>query len=379
MNATTTFDALARVLADARARFGEDVFQNRRRLIGLLSDHVPEAKREIRAMGTAIAEGVPDALRRAERHLIGMEMDRQAERLEAMTGLRVDIARPVVRAFAFGLGLGPLPSIYVAAESVQPVPANVWQGVSEPVAAAGAAQSDKPAPGTFRIAGRDIPRYQIGLVAALAAAAVLATDFIGGSGDGANVEQPPQASQNPSAQQDGARPVEPPAPAKVEGKAPASDTEHAQESTDFGIAEKATLESNVGSPTPLGIPVGRRVTTAEVQRILRDDSTAVLIDVLDGPHDGTIRGALFMPGLGNGGTLSDNTQTRLEQALAKATGNDRARKLIFFCYGAHCWESYNAVLRANAARYTNIYWYRGGLSAWQAAGLPMQRTPEPSG
>ena len=45
--------------------------------------------------------------------------------------------------------------------------------------------------------------------------------------------------------------------------------------------------------------------------------------------------------------------------------------MVFFCQGAHCWESYNASLRAIDLGYTNVYWYRGGLSSWQEAGLPV--------
>jgi hypothetical protein len=36
------------------------------------------------------------------------------------------------------------------------------------------------------------------------------------------------------------------------------------------------------------------------------------------------------------------------------------------CRGALCWESYNAGLRAKYAGYHKIFWYRGGLDAWQA-------------
>ncbi len=35
-----------------------------------------------------------------------------------------------------------------------------------------------------------------------------------------------------------------------------------------------------------------------------------------------------------------------------------------------CWVSYNAALRAINAGYTNVLWYRGGIEAWKAAGLP---------
>ena len=109
------FDRLAAVLAEIRPRFGAGAFSDRRRVIGLLADKAPDAKREIRVVGTAIDEGIPAALARTERHLVGVEMDRLANGLEASTGLRLDIARQVVRAFAFAMDLGPLPSIYEAA------------------------------------------------------------------------------------------------------------------------------------------------------------------------------------------------------------------------------------------------------------------------
>jgi 3-mercaptopyruvate sulfurtransferase SseA len=34
--------------------------------------------------------------------------------------------------------------------------------------------------------------------------------------------------------------------------------------------------------------------------------------------------------------------------------------------------SYNAALRAINLGYTNVLWYRGGIEAWQQAGLPVQ-------
>jgi len=34
-----------------------------------------------------------------------------------------------------------------------------------------------------------------------------------------------------------------------------------------------------------------------------------------------------------------------------------------------------AALRAVAVGYGKVYWYRGGIEAWTAAGLPTARTP----
>ena len=159
---------------------------------------------------------------------------------------------------------------------------------------------------------------------------------------------------------------------------PAPPRAYAGELVDFGIAPKSELESNVGSPTPMSIPVGTRVTTEQVQRMLAENR-AIPVDVLAGAHPQTLPGALYMPAGGMPGAFDDNYQAEFTQQLTQALGGDPARPLIFFCQGASCWESYNAALRAGAAGATQIYWYRGGLAAWQEAGLPMMPLPAPFG
>lgn len=392
MSVPAVFDAIAHTLADAHERFGAAAFTNRRRLIGLLSDHVADARREIRAVGTAIDEGVPRALAGSERHLIGMEMDRLAERLDATTGLRLDIARPIVRGFAYALGLGPLPSIYVATTPVPPPspPADEWRGVSEVAAPAPAPVTQHPSapvppPPTpqptadedddvFVIGGRAIPKTQAylgggGLLLVLAAFQLLG-------------DKQPTAPQPRPAITDVTRPLPTNTGSTVQrldyGQ-PVADQNYANETTDFGVPSQSTLESNVGSRTPLMVPGGRRITTAALQKMLSTEPSVVLIDVLDSQHDQTLRGAKFLPGAGNGGTVNDQLQPRVAAALAAVTDQRKARPIVFFCYGAECWESYNAVLRASAAGYINLYWYRGGIASWGAAGLPTDPTPAPPG
>lgn len=360
MNApSASIDALATALAEIRTRFGESGFSDRRRVISLLADMIPEAKREIRAVGTAIDEGVPVALASCERHLIGMEMDRLADRLESSTGLRRDIARPVVRAFAFAMDLGPLPSIYVTEPPVvtpaPPAPSG-WAGLSEPVSPMPAmpvvpghhSVPTPPAPGdgTIKIGGRAIPRTQaIGWGIGLAVLLVgwQAFEFLD----------------------------------KPRSEIVADSAGFAQEGSDFGVPPQATLQANVGSPTPLQIPVGKRISTVELQSLLAQDASTVLIDTLDGNHPLTIKGAKFIPFGGAPGSFEDSVQPLLARTLKTVTGDKPERPLVFFCAGANCWESYNAVLRANAAQFRNLYWYRGGLASWQAANLPMEQTPAP--
>jgi PQQ-dependent catabolism-associated CXXCW motif protein len=161
---------------------------------------------------------------------------------------------------------------------------------------------------------------------------------------------------------------------------PRSERNYAGELDNLGVPSKATLESNVGSATPLQIPVGTRISTDGLQQLLAKDSSALLIDVLDNSHPTTIRDAAYLPAAGKPGTFDDQHQSTAAAELRRLVAGQANRPLIFFCAGAACWESYNAVLRANAAGYKNLYWYRGGLASWNAAGLPMQPLqPSPAG
>jgi PQQ-dependent catabolism-associated CXXCW motif protein len=158
--------------------------------------------------------------------------------------------------------------------------------------------------------------------------------------------------------------------------APALGDSYADELSDFGVSSQDELKTNVGSPTPLSIPNGRRVTTSEVSRLL--DTEAIIIDVLrdnSGRHI-TLPGAVYIPGAGDGGNFRDRTQRKLAPVLAQLTFRNADRPLVFLCEGARCWESYNAALRAMHLGYRNVMWYRGGLNSWRSADQKMQPPAE---
>ena len=359
MSGAQLYDQLGEALKAQRARFGADAFDNRRRVISLLADALPEARREIRAVASALDEGAIEALLGVERRLLGMEMDRQADRLEQSVGLRPDLARQVIRALAYALDLGPPPSVYEAAPAPA-APAQDWAGISQTTAPpqhayqtgpvlspGGYAPAPQPAPQAaaalntvlFTVQGRAIT----GLHALIAGVAVVLLIFGLPMLTG-------QQRVNPA-------------------------TIYAGETTDTGVQPKDTLESNVGSPTPMSVPGGQRLTTLQVRDLIAADRNVLLIDVLADAHQVTVRGASYVPAAGQPGTFTDNAQTQTANALQTLTGGRRDRPLVFFCAGSACWESYNAVLRARSAGYTQLYWYRGGLASWSAAGFPMQALP----
>jgi PQQ-dependent catabolism-associated CXXCW motif protein len=105
---------------------------------------------------------------------------------------------------------------------------------------------------------------------------------------------------------------------------------------------------------------------------MRAGGRMILIDSLGDSHPSTKSGAVMLPSSGQYGNFRDAIQSSLINDLNRLTQGRRDIPLVFFCQGPYCWESYNAALRARAGGFPNVYWYRGGLTAWQAAGLPMQ-------
>ena len=159
---------------------------------------------------------------------------------------------------------------------------------------------------------------------------------------------------------------------------------YADELTDFGVAPLFNLQTqdHIGSPTPTWIPGGDVVTTMDLANALSQSSglfgggmqAGVLVDALGGPAHRSIPGAEWLPDAGSPGTFNDAAQQSLDNDLSDLT-TDLDTPIVFFCQGSRCWESYNASLRAIHLGYTHVWWYRGGLSAWQAAGLPLTNTP----
>ncbi len=47
--------------------------------------------------------------------------------------------------------------------------------------------------------------------------------------------------------------------------------------------------------------------------------------------------------------------------------------VVFYCNGAKCRRSDNAVVIAADCGYTNIYWFRGGIEAWRANNYPIRK------
>ena len=152
----------------------------------------------------------------------------------------------------------------------------------------------------------------------------------------------------------------------------------ASEDADHGIAPTRMLQTTgLSGPTPREIPGARTIRTEQLKQSLASQPQPLLFDVLGGEAHVSLPGAIWLPGAGRGESFTDSIQLQLSRALEATTKGDRTRPLVFFCQGPQCWLSYNAALRAVALGYQSVYWYRGGIEAWLAAGgelAPMRLT-----
>ena len=145
----------------------------------------------------------------------------------------------------------------------------------------------------------------------------------------------------------------------------------AWERQDMGVSPPRTLHTGaMHGPTPNQIPGGQVITTKGLVALLQNQQARALVfDVLGSPQQ--LPNAIAAVPAAQPGDFRDQTQQEFSRFLQQMTQGNREVPLVFYCQGPQCWMSYNAALRAVNMGYKNVLWYRGGLEAWQRAGLPL--------
>jgi PQQ-dependent catabolism-associated CXXCW motif protein len=174
--------------------------------------------------------------------------------------------------------------------------------------------------------------------------------------------QPPRAPQEQQQQQ--------PAPAGT--PAATADPKFARaaeaESQDFGVAPTDRLHDGpMHGKTPTRIPGALVITTEALHMLYQRESALLVFDVLGGPQ--ILPNAQNALPAAQAGSFNDQTQREFGNYLQQVTGGNKDQPLVFYCQSVECWMSYNAALRAANLGYTQVFWYRGGIEAWQQAGL----------
>ena len=116
----------------------------------------------------------------------------------------------------------------------------------------------------------------------------------------------------------------------------------------------------------------RRVDSAELAGLLKSASPPKVIDVI-ATLPAMLPSAIHFVagGLAFADDAADAAFDQRFRDMLQVAAPDKAAPLVFYCVGSQSWHSVNAAMRALKAGYTNVMWYRGGLLAWQSAGLPV--------
>lgn len=144
--------------------------------------------------------------------------------------------------------------------------------------------------------------------------------------------------------------------------------DHLDEMVDSGVTSTGDLRefTETDTPTPMAIPLGRTLKTADVVDMLAHRQPVILTSTNTVP---TIPGTIFIE-MPSTGSFDDEWQTRLGRLMQELCGNNVAKTILVFGYNLNRWDSRNLALRLIALGYTDVNWYRGGWEAWEASGQP---------
>ncbi len=142
----------------------------------------------------------------------------------------------------------------------------------------------------------------------------------------------------------------------------------------LGPADTAdfTYISQRGYYTPEVLPGAVIVTAEQVKQLMAKG--ALLYDVRPQScyRRGHIPGAINLTYEMNSPKEVDYDDA-LDRFDVTRLPKDKNAPVIFQCGGAECWYCYKASRYALKAGYKKVYWFRGGLPAWRAAGYPVEQ------
>ena len=145
--------------------------------------------------------------------------------------------------------------------------------------------------------------------------------------------------------------------------------DHADEDVDFGVPPQADLQSRWGGQTPTTAPGSSTIRTQDLAAMLARQKP-VILDTVNYHWGPSLPGAVGLRGAGLGGSFSDEAQGRLQRKLHQLTSGDLSRPIVVAGWSAERFDGYNLALRLAALGYRQVFWYRGGREAWEAAGMP---------
>ena len=129
--------------------------------------------------------------------------------------------------------------------------------------------------------------------------------------------------------------------------------------------------AELGTFTPASLPGATVVDLPTVKTLAAHGAVIVDTRIESEYRDKHIPGALWLPyGEKSLKDVAFDAGVDSFPGLAKL---DRNQAIVFHCNGPECWKSYKASRAAVAAGYAHVYWFRGGMPAWEAGGEPVEK------
>jgi rhodanese-related sulfurtransferase/ABC-type phosphate/phosphonate transport system substrate-binding protein len=129
--------------------------------------------------------------------------------------------------------------------------------------------------------------------------------------------------------------------------------------------------AGLGHFTPTALQSVQRVDAATAANLMKQG--AVLVDVRTDKEFKAKRipGAVLAPYLEK--SLKETSFNASLDDFSAVDKLDKSKPTIFSCNGAECWKSYKASQVALSKGFQKVYWLRGGLPEWEAAGMPLTK------
>jgi class 3 adenylate cyclase/TolB-like protein/tetratricopeptide (TPR) repeat protein len=144
---------------------------------------------------------------------------------------------------------------------------------------------------------------------------------------------------------------------------------YADEASDSGVAPTQSLWPDPVGLTPTSCPGATTIATVELADLLTE-RRPIVIDVALGSWGRTLPGAIGLQGTGHGAEFSEGSQERFSRVILDLIEGDLAAPIVALCANSEGFSAYNLALRLVALGCRNVYWYRGGVEAWQANHRP---------
>jgi adenylate cyclase len=145
--------------------------------------------------------------------------------------------------------------------------------------------------------------------------------------------------------------------------------DHADEEADIGVVSDGNLHADLIGVTPIGVPGATTIRTHELANLL-EGRKPILIDVALDSWARSLPEAIGLQGTGHGASFPGTVENRFRHKMQNLMQGNLSAPIVVFGVNAERFTGYNLSLRLVSLGYDNVFWYRGGVEAWQVNGLP---------